>query len=173
MVWTQDRPDSFRCIAHSSPTIVRTALVDLSFQDVVEPATYAANHKSSERVNSAPPAYTTITGTQVFDARTSRQLSHERDTWPHCSEQWGGGHPASERPKLMTLIRPLIRLHLQALKIPLPRRQIGRGMLRSEDYVSEYWQPSATIGAGNGFLCVTITYASLQYRGLHMNQRQQ
>ena len=37
MVWTQDRPDSFRCIAHSNPTIVRTALVDLSFQDVVEP----------------------------------------------------------------------------------------------------------------------------------------
>jgi len=67
--------------------------------------------------------------------------------------QWGV-HPASERPKLMTLIRPLIRLHLQVLKIPLPRRQISRGMLRimSQSIDSRL---HATIGAGNGFLCVT------------------
>ena len=139
MVWTQDRPGSFRCIAHSNPTIVRTALVDLSFQDVVEPATYAANHKSSERVNSAPPGGRQPTPLAQSQEHKSSMQEHKSPAQPRARHmatlqrtvrQWGV-HPASERPKLMTLIRPLIRLHLQVLKIPLPRRQISRGMLRT------------------------------------------
>ena len=87
------------------------------------------------RANPVPPAYTTITGTQIFDARTSRQLSHEHDM-ATLQRTVGGRTPGERETEADDTNTATDTAPSTSSQDPLaPQANQSRD---AEDYVSEY-----------------------------------